>query len=478
MDKISIWSVFRIFRKHLILMLVVAVFGGLLGFSLTAFVVAPRYTASAVLYVGSDSEGNATVNDLTYSKYLVQTYIEILKSNSIAEQVSTALKSKYPELTVETIKRMFEASSVNNTEVFRIAITSADKTMAVDVCNQIAKIAPQELLRITKASSVEVIDYANEAYTTVFHPVMRNMGLCAVLAFLITFLVVFLAKVMDDKIYSREELAASFKLPVLGVIPYTVGAGAKRKKRGAGHASSPIEEERKRLLDDDTPFHVAEAYRMIRTNLTYLPIGDQCKKIVFSTAVFGEGKTVTCCNLSLSLAQNGAKVLLVDADMRRPHIGELFGLCEKFGLSEYIADICKELPIYQSAYRNLYVMPSGKWKHHAAELLSSSRFEAMLKACEDTFDYIIFDMPPLNVVTDAAIIAKHVDGYILVSFSGYSTRLGIKATLDSLDQVDAKIFGFVLCGADPKSAAYGGCFGKYGKYGYDDKNNDAAGIKK
>ncbi len=463
LESVSIRYILQLLKKNLILFLVIALCGGLLGFFWTNFAVAPKYTASASLYVGSDQEGNTTSSELNYSKSLVDTYLTILQSKTISETVVTNLKSKYPNLTVAQIENMFSGSAINDTEAFRISITSTDLMMAVDVCNAMAEIAPNELTRITKAGSVEIIDKAASQYVAKSHPVMKNTMISAGGAFLVAFFIIFLVKVLDNKIYDREDLAETFKLPILGVIPDNNVTGGKREKREVNQTHSPIEDDRKRLLNENTSFYVTEAYRMARTNLTYLPIGDGCKRIAFTSAFAGEGKTTTCCNVAIALAQNGEKVLLIDADMRKPRVDKLFRIKSKYGLSECIAGICKDIPIQQSSYSNLFVMTAGNPTDNAADLLSSPRLETILKSCEDKFDYIIFDMPPLNLVTDAAIITKLVAGYIMVSFSGYSSMDGVKDALDSLEQVGGKLLGFVLAGV---TAQTGKGYGKYSRYGY------------
>ncbi len=469
MEEISIQDILQMLKKNLILLLVVAICGGMLGYFWTSFAVDPVYSASATIYVKSEDSGSQTATDLVYSQYLVNSYCNIVNdSTTIHAEVAEGLITKYPDITVKKVGSMINSSVVDETEILKISVTSTDRLMAVDVCNELLKVIPQELIRITKAGSVEIVDTAKEEFVSVNHPVMRNAVLCAMIGFVITFVVIFIGKMMDNKIYTRDELSSNFQIPTLGVIPDNAVAGDKKRNNKSAH--SDIEDDRKRLLGDSTPFNVAEAYRMTRTNITYLPLGDGCKKLAVTSAFTAEGKTTACCNLAIALSQNGSKVLLIDADMRKPRVGRLLQVKAQYGLSECIAGICREIPVYKSSYQNLFVMTSGKSSENAAELLSSPRLESLVKACEDKFDYIIFDMPPLNLVTDAAIITKLVDGYIVAAFSGYSTVYGLKEAVASLEQVEGKILGFILAGVDPKAASYAGGayhykYGKYGKYG-------------
>ncbi|MBO5047997.1 MAG: polysaccharide biosynthesis tyrosine autokinase [Clostridia bacterium] len=469
MEEISIQDILQMLKKNLILLLVVAICGGMLGYFWTNFAVDPIYSASATIYVKSEDAGSQTATEIVMAQYLTNSYCYIVnESHEVHEKVLQGLITKYPQLTLKQIGAMVSSTVVDETEIFKITVTSTDRLMAVDVCNEFLKVMPDELIRIVKAGAVEIVFSAKDELVTVNHPVMRNAVLCAMIGFVITFVIIFIGKMMDNKIYTRDELSSNFQIPTLGVIPDNAVAGDK--KRGARNAHSDIEDDRKRLLGDSTPFNVAEAYRMTRTNITYLPLGDGCKKLAVTSAFTAEGKTTACCNLAIALSQNGSKVLLIDADMRKPRVGRLLQVKAQYGLSECIAGICREIPVYKSSYQNLFVMTSGKSSENAAELLSSPRLESLVKACEDKFDYIIFDMPPLNLVTDAAIITKLVDGYIVAAFSGYSTVYGLKEAVASLEQVEGKILGFILAGVDPKAASYAGGayhykYGKYGKYG-------------
>lgn len=484
MEEISINDILQLVKKNIIILLVVGLCGGLLGFLWTNIAVDPSYTATAKIYVKSSDSGSKTSSDVVYSKYLVDSYCEIIKNGkSIHAMVADSLKAKYPNLTVKALGGMIKCATASNTEIMNISVTSSDEVLAVDVCNAILTVVPAELIRITKAGSVEIVDYANAEFVVAEHPVMRNAALCAMIAVVLAFVVIFIGKMVDNKIYTREELSSHFKIPVLGVIPDNSIGAKKHEKRDLKVAHAAIEVDRQRLLGENTPFNVAEAYRMARTNISYLALGDGCKKIAVTSAFTGEGKTTACCNLAIALAQNGARVLLIDADMRKPRVAKLLQVKAQYGLSECIAGICREIPVYKSAYQNMFVMTSGKTSENAAELLSSPRLETVIKACEDKFDYIIFDMPPLNLVTDAAIITKLIDGYLLVSFSGYSSVSGLKEALASLERVEAKILGLILAGVDPKSIAYSsgtyryGRYGKYGKYSnygsYGESESDA-----
>ncbi len=201
------------------------------------------------------------------------------------------------------------------------------------------------------------------------------------------------------------------------------------------------------LVDEKTPFAIREAYRALYTNVRYLNIEDKCKKIVVTSAVAGEGKTTLSLNLALTLAQNleGKRVLLIDADMRRPRVARRLGIDRKaHGLSEYLAGIDEDPHFEYVGDHRLMVLPSGGSNVNPTKLIGSERMRMLLQACEEEFDYIIIDTPPVTVVTDAVLFNSIVNGYIISTRSEYSNINRLSECIASLDQVGAEIFGIVM----------------------------------
>ena len=167
--------------------------------------------------------------------------------------------------------------------------------------------------------------------------------------------------------------------------------------------------------------------------------------MLVSSAVPSEGKTATCTNLAITLTQIGSRVLLVDADMRKPRLGAIFGLKEKPGVSNFLSgsQALREV-IHPSMVPNLYVMPCGAIPPNPSELLMSTRFRQMLKTLHGYFDYIVIDSPPLNNVSDARIIATSVDGVVFVTKALVTARnLAIRA-IEHLDESKGRVLGVVL----------------------------------
>ena len=226
MEEISINDILQLIKKNIIILLVAAICGGLLGFFWTQFAVDPEYTATGSIYVKSDAEGSQTANEIIYSQYLVNTYCRIIKdSRTIHGDDVTSLQTKYPDLTVKQIGRMLNSTVADSDEILTITVTSTDSELAVDVCNTVLTIVPAELIRITKAGSVEVINVAHADYVVASHPVMRNAALCAMVAIVIAFVVIFIGKMMDNKIFSAEVHCLGKRIRIILAVDLGFGFG-------------------------------------------------------------------------------------------------------------------------------------------------------------------------------------------------------------------------------------------------------------
>ena len=185
--------------------------------------------------------------------------------------------------------------------------------------------------------------------------------------------------------------------------------------------------------------------------MNYLPIDSKCKKLAITSAVQEEGKSLAAINVSIALAQSNKKVLLIDADMRRPKLGGLLKVSTENGLSEYLAGIDDTPNILKCDVKNLNLFCSGRIPPNPTEMLSLNRFNTLVDMISKYYDYLIIDTPPLGIVTDSSIIASIVDGYLISVRAEYSDVNEIKEVVESLEQVNAKIFGFLMNGIEVKN---------------------------
>lgn len=209
-----------------------------------------------------------------------------------------------------------------------------------------------------------------------------------------------------------------------------------------------------RILDDTTPFAVTEAYRAVRTNLSFMSFDGNCRVFAFTSGDSSEGKTTSCMNTALSMSQTGKRVLLIDSDMRKAKAHRFFNIKLSPGLSEYLAGMSEKACIVETDYENLYVLPAGKAPPNPAELLTSKMMSGLIKGAQGQFDYIFIDTPPVNVVTDAAVLSGNVSGYVIVVRANQTRIEDTTKAVSALKQIGANIVGFLLNDISYKNKVY------------------------
>lgn len=220
----------------------------------------------------------------------------------------------------------------------------------------------------------------------------------------------------------------------------------------------------------DLEFKVNESYKRVRTNISFS--GDNIKAIAVTSSVPNEGKTVVCFNIARSFADDGKKVLFIDADIRKSVVIARYGVDkETKGLSHYLSGQAKlDEIIYETNVSNLDTTFTGIKSPNPAELLGSEKFKNMIETCKQKYDYIIIDCPPLGSVIDAVLVAKVCDGSILVIESDYVSYKVVQNVKKQLETGGCKILGAILNkvpnGGKGYYGNYKGNYGYYDDYGY------------
>lgn len=228
----------------------------------------------------------------------------------------------------------------------------------------------------------------------------------------------------------------------------------EKKPEQTGYMNS-----RRQILNQSSSFSVQEAYKTLRTNVRFSLRSEGCKRISITSAVAGEGKSITLLNLAISVAQNGDKVLLIDADLRRPALARL--LVEKAtpGLSNVLAGLATvEEAVRTEIYPNLDILFSGDVPPNPSELLGGDKMRELIETLSEKYDYILVDTPPVNVVSDASIVTHLLDGVLLLVRQGSSRKDSVKRAVANLALTGIKPLGFVLNGVDVEQRK---------SYGYD-----------
>jgi polysaccharide biosynthesis transport protein len=252
---------------------------------------------------------------------------------------------------------------------------------------------------------------------------------------------------LDDTIGSTEEIENYLQLPALAAIP-TIDSMPKRKLLLVGSEDPDEQATSELLIHSDPRSSLAEAYRQLRTSVLLSTAGHAPKSLLVTSSLPSEGKTTTATNTAISLAQTGAKVLIIDADMRRPRLHSVFNITNGEGLSTLLSSEMTEAEILNviktDERTRLNLLTSGPIPPNPAELIGSEQMIALLKELQKHFTHVVVDSPPITSFTDGVLIASMVDGVILVVHAGRSSRQVVKRAKQLLQDVGARIFGVVL----------------------------------
>ena len=310
-----------------------------------------------------------------------------------------------------------------------------------------------------KNTNIKVIDYAKVPQSPINHRVVFNFLLSLFISLLVGFAFAFITEYFDDSIDNEEILSFYAKdLPLLGTLPL-IDFG-KVTSDSSDPSTNLI------LVQKEPYSNYGESIRMIRTGSNC--ITDKSKTIYLTSASPNEGKTLTALNFAATLAQDGKKVLLVEADLRKPSLQNHLGLKDHRGIAEVLLKKNKlEEVIQQSGLANLNVLLAGKISTHPVSLLESPAMNFLVETTKKSYDNIIFDLPPALLVADAALLASKLDLGILIVYAGRTRGRLIQKSIQQLRQSGAKAIGIVLNAVPHQHQKYP----YYNKYYYSPKQN-------
>lgn len=316
-----------------------------------------------------------------------------------------------------------------------------------------------------RSNNIKVLNQARPPASPVEPNIPRNLAFALMLGLISGVGLAFVLESMDNTVRTTEQAQMISLLPSLGMIP--LGSKAGGNGTGKRLALTSSSREAVELVTQSRPqSQMAESYRALRTSLLLSNLGAPPKTIMVTSARPQEGKTTTAINSAIVLAQKGIRVLLVDADLRRPSVHKTLGIGPRSGLSNVLTGSATlEQTIAPSPLLpNLFVLPAGSPPPNPAELLASSNMRDVLAQLREQFDHIVIDTPPTLSVTDAVVLSPRVDAIILVIRSGQTTKQALRRARDILMQVNAHVTGVLLNAVDLTSPDYYYYYEYQGKY--------------
>lgn len=448
--EISFAELVSILIKRIKLISIGTLLGLFLFYALNKYLIDPFYTASVQLYVSSTEGTDAAsdLNSLNYAQKVVNTYINFLQTQTFYSRVSNESGLNY---TADQIKYMTKIKSVNNTEIFSISVTTNDANDTYILVSTMQKIAP-ELIREIKGegATICVVDSAVFPIGPAGPNIKMNTLIGGILGLFMAAMASIAWEILNNNVKNQDELKRKYDKPVLGVIPDFHPIHKKAILTFKGTPIIRIPQKFSYLKDkksDEIRFLCIEAYNSLRSNLRFLLRNEGCKKIIISSPNSSEGKSTTSVNLAIAIAQTGSRVLLLDCDLRMGTLHNFFQLSSMPGISDVLSKAVNEAEVLQSTkYSNLEIITMGMIPPNPAELLGSTQMEEFIKQLEKRFDYILFDTPPVNLVSDLFGLTRLADGIILVVKEQVTTHSDVMEALNKYELAQANLLGFVLNG--------------------------------
>jgi capsular exopolysaccharide synthesis family protein len=388
-------------------------------------------------------------------------------------------------LTAELARQKSEAMTLNAAAIeynnLKVEV-STRRSLLDDLVRKQSETEVASRLKGTRESNIVVVERALVPGDPYRPSLRRNLALGLVLGLGLGIGAVFMSEYLDRTFKIAEDVERVLALPVLAVIPeigdgvgqgysyrYGYGYGRKRKpkphKRRKPAAEPAVEQPKIELVPHEHPkLTVSEAYRSLRTSLM-LSSAEELRAVLITSAIPGEGKTATAANLAVVLAQLGHEVLLVDADLRKPRLHEVFGVSNRTGLVNVLTGSEEPAAVLtRTRVPGLWLTVSGPTPPTPAELLASQRMRDFVALVKTRFDYVVFDSPPALPVTDATVLGSILDGVIVCIAAGQVVREDAAACLNRLDRAELKVRGAVFNRFRQMSSRY-----YYDRYRYYDQ---------
>jgi succinoglycan biosynthesis transport protein ExoP len=398
---------------------------------------APSYEASAQVYVSTRQASSLT--DLnqgaSYAQQAATNYATIAMSPILLDRVAKSLRSGPSS---QDIASNLSVSAEPSTSVLDIRASASTPRTAAAIANAVATQLNTVVSELTAPDSDGLAPVKLSVIASALPPAQPKLSLWtpiavgAFIGLLVALAITVLRVNLDNRIRTAESLVELTDIPLLGAIPFDEGA-----------ASAPITGEGEQM--DHARATRAEAYRTLRANVQFVSLSRQSSIFTTTSSVPFEGKTTTTSNLAATIARTGKRVLLVDADLRRPRIADYLAIDGSVGLVDVLASRATfDQAVQEWGDDRLAVLPAGPIPPNPSELLQSENMRALLAQLRSSFDYILIDTPPVLLASDAAVLSRLSDGAILVVGSGICRKRELPESAQSIERAGGALVGVVL----------------------------------
>ncbi|HYI34696.1 MAG TPA: polysaccharide biosynthesis tyrosine autokinase [Glaciibacter sp.] len=442
----------RILRKSWILIVSFMLLGAA-GGAIASLLTPVQYASSTQMFVAVAIEPGSTSGDLVqgnnFAAQKVASYVTVVTSARVLDPVIDELNL---DTTAEDLARQVTATVEPLSVVMQVdalaespsAATKLARAISASFTNVVVNEIEKPIDGSPSPVKVETLQPAVPPEDPALPQVPLNIAIGAAVGLVIGVLVAIALGFSDRRVHGRADLESLTTRPVLGAI-----------------VSDPHAKRRPLIVQEDPRSARAEAFRTLRTNLQFVGVDGETRSLVVTSSVPGEGKTTTAANLAIVLAEGGASVLLLDADLRAPRVAKYLGIEGAVGLTDVLVGRFPLADVVQAwgPRRELHVLPAGRIPPNPSDLLGSQAMSDLIDTVAGTYDYVLIDAPPVLPVTDAAVLSTVTSGVLLVVGAGRVKETEVRASLEALETVGATPVGIVLTmlpTRGPDASPYGG----------------------
>lgn len=431
-----------VLRARWIVIVAATLLGGLLALGMS-LLTTPTYQSRVQFYVtvSAGDSASAAYQGSLGAQQRVQSYAELVSSATVAQEV---VDSSGVDRAAGEVASSVTAAAESSTVLLAVSVTDTNPERALRIAEGYAEVLPEAINRLETPdgggpalAKLTVVNPAVLPTTPVAPRTEQNVAIGLVLGLLAGIGIALLVNTLDRRVKSKEQLEALAGKPVVGSIPF------RRKEDKAEGAEHIVP-----FREGHSP--AAEAFRRLRTNMQFLNVDNPPRVFVLTSSVATEGKSETAINLSLALAEAGNRVLLVEADLRRPLVVSYMSMPDKVGLTNVLSGQASfEDVVQETRHEGVDLLACGPLPPNPSELLASDTATRLFADLRGKYDHVIIDSPPLLPVTDGALLARITDGALLVVRTHRTTGDQVVQAVDNLEKADATLLGMVTVANTP-----------------------------